>query len=214
MYLQSSQIQGSQYALPPRWQSAKAAVAMMGTLLVGTGSVFGFDRSENWIDYIKPRVSFVLDAESGAPEIGERVDVRTASEHIEGIRNVLNPSISELAGLFDVSRQAIYKWISGETTPDERNLRQVLTLSKIADEFELAGLSRAGVLLKMKAFNGRSLLELIKAGEDSPSDVQLLIGEAKRMEESYKISGLAQSKSKPTSDWKSSVSIPGASERA
>jgi hypothetical protein len=34
------------------------------------------------------------------------------------------------------------------------------------------------------------------------------------MESSYKLSGLATSKSKPTSDWKSSISIPGSSERA
>lgn len=56
-------------------------------------------------------------------------------------------------------------------------------------------------------------MDLIKSGENRHEHVAALISEAKEMESSYNQSGLANSKSKPTSDWQSSVSIPGSSER-
>ncbi len=74
-------------------------------------------------------------------------------------------------------------------------------------------MARAGALLKMKAFAGRSLMDLIKSGENRSEHVAALISEAKAMEASYKQSGLATSKSKSSSDWQSSISIPGSSER-
>lgn len=199
--------------LQPVWPAAKAAFAVMGTILVGTGSVYGLDRTESWRHHIQPRVPFILDAADASTGGAERPDVRTASEHIESIRNVLNPAIADLAGLFDVSRQAIYKWLSGNSTPEPDKLNRIVELSRIADAFQAAGVSRAGAFLKMKAFAGRSLMDLIKSGENRSEHVVALISEAKAMEASYKQSGLATSKSKFSSDWQSSISIPGSSER-
>ncbi|MCG9025472.1 helix-turn-helix domain-containing protein [Laribacter hongkongensis] len=199
--------------MQPVWPAAKAAFAVIGTILVGTGSVYGLDRTESWRHHIQPRVPFILDAADASTGGAERPDVRTASEHIESIRNVLNPAIADLAGLFDVSRQAIYKWLSGDSTPEPDKLNRIVELSRIADAFQAAGVSRAGALLKMKAFAGRSLMDLIKSGENRSEHVAALISEAKAMEASYKQSGLATSKSKSSSDWQSSISIPGSSER-
>ena len=50
-------------------------------------------------------------------EEAARPDPRSASEHLANIRNVLNPAIADLAGTFCVSRQTIYKWLKGESTP-------------------------------------------------------------------------------------------------
>ena len=160
-----------------------------------------------------PFINVDLDAADSSTGGAERPDVRTASEHIESIRNVLNPAIADLAGLFDVSRQAIYKWLSGDSTPEPDKLNRIVELSRIADAFQAAGVSRAGALLKMKAFAGRSLMDLIKSGENRSEHVAALISEAKAMEASYKQSGLTTSKSKSSSDWQSSISIPGSSER-
>lgn len=191
---------------------AKAAFAMIGTVLIGTGSVYELDHAESWRRYIQPRVQFIVDAADVSLASLARPDVRTAAEHISNIRSALNPSVADLAALFDVSRQAIYKWLSGDSTPESEKLDRIIELSRIADAFKTAGVSRAGTLLKMKTFSGRSLMELIKSGESREEHVQALITEAKAMETSYKQSGLAESKSKPTSDWQSIISIPGSSE--
>lgn len=193
------------------------AVALISTVLLGTGSVYGVERAELWRHHLQPRVSFVLD-EADAPlemadEVAGRPDVRTPAEHIENIRSVLNPSVSDLAAIFDVSRQAIYKWLSSDSTPEAEKIAKIVELSRIADEFRLAGVSRAGSLLKMKTFGGQSLMELMMGGQNRADHVAALIAEAKAMEASYASSGLSASKAKPTNDWQSSVSIPGATDR-
>ena len=200
----------------PTVSSKTAAFVVFGTILLGTGSVYGLDRTKSWRHHIQPRVPFILDAAdiaAGAATSG-RPDVRTPAEHVENIRKVLNPPVADLAVLFDVSRQAIYKWLTGTSAPEVAKLGRILELSRIADAFQLAGISRAGTLLKMKTFDGRSLMDLIRFGENRQEHVSALITEATAMESSYKLSGLATSKSKLTSDWKSSISIPGSSERA
>lgn len=61
--------------------------------------------------------------------------------------------------------------------------------------------------MKMKAFNGRSLMDLIKEGEDWNKPVQVLIDEAKAMNAAAESTNYLASKAKPTDDWKSSISI-------
>lgn len=133
------------------------------------------------------------------------------------LKQVFNglPSLTtfDLAGLFCVSRQTILKWLSGELTPEPDRLNQINELCKIADAFQASGVSRAGVLMKMKAFDGRSLMDLIKIGENRSEHVMALISEGKAMEASYRQSGLAASKSKSSGDWQSYFSIPGCLER-
>jgi hypothetical protein len=209
------------YSLPvatrpvqPMAPTAKAAFAMIGTVLLGTGSVYGMDRAEVWRRHLQPRVPFILDAADASFDTTERPDVRTAAEHIENIRSMLNPSVADLAALFDVSRQAIYKWLSGDSTPEQDKRGRIVELSRIADAFRTAGVSRAGSLLKMKTFGGRSLMDLVKSGENRSKHVAALINEASAMDASYKQSGLSTSKSKPSSDWQSSISIPGSPEQA
>ena len=209
------------YAMPtttrfiqPIGAASTATVAVISTLLVGTGSIYDLRRTETWRHHIQARVPFVVDAASDPHQDARRPDVRTAAEHIENIRNVLNPAVSDLATLFDVSRQAIYKWLAGTSTPEPEKLDRIGALSQVADAFRNAGVSRAGSLLKMKAFEGKSLLDLFKSGENRPEHIVALIDEAKLMEASYRQSGLASSKAKPTSDWQSYFSIPGAPEQS
>jgi len=137
-------------------------------------------------------------------------DVRTVPEHMENIRGTLKPKMADLSAIFDVSRQAIYKWISGETTPEDETIDRVRQLSRISDQFREAKVMRAESLLKMKTFNGLSLMELlIQSGENTDEHVDALITEAKAMESAYSKSRLADSKAIPTDDWLSDISIPG-----
>ena len=91
-------------------------------------------------------------------------------------------------------------------------MARVQALSQIADAFKDAGVARAGSLLKMKTFGDRSLMDIVKAGDDWYEAVDLLIAESRAMERAYERSGLAKSKAKPTSDWQASQSIPASRE--
>lgn len=195
--------------LRPLRNAAQTAFVM----LVGTGSVYGMDRSNIWLSYVQHRVPFVID--SGVSDnTAERVDVRTPLEHLENIRSLLNPAVSDLASAFDVSRQAVYKWLSNDSKPEPEKLSRIVALSRIADAFKEAGVARAGSLLKMKTFDGRSLLDIVRAGDDWRQPVDVLIAESRAMEQAYERSGLARSKAKPSSDWLASQSIPSSREDA
>ncbi len=180
----------------------------------GTGSFYDFSSVELWWPgRLKSRVPFRIEIAGSDGGREPPPDLRLPSTHLDNIRQVLKPNVADLATAFGVSRQAIYKWIDGTATPEPRNLERIVVLSRAADAFRGAGLARAPALLKMKAFGGRSLLDLVAAGQLTPSHVQALIDEARTMDAAYERSGLARSKAKPTDDWRAEVSIPGVPER-
>ena len=191
-------------------QRMGAAVVVMACALGGTGSLFALSHASQWGKMLNTRVPYfdvkTTDAEAVRP------DIRSAAEHLANIRQVLNPAIADLATTFGVSRQAIYKWIGGETTPEDDKLERIHSLSLSADAFQKAGVARASSLLKMKAFEGRSLLDLVAAGQLLPKHTQALIVEAQAMDAAYSRSGLAKSKAAPSDDWRTELSIPGSSE--
>ena len=180
---------------------------------LGAVVVREFGETENWMQGSMLRTT--LFGHLGADLIHARSlpDVRTVPEHIENIRGTLNPKMADLAAIFDVSRQAIYKWISRDTTPEDETIHRVLQLSRISDQFREANVSRAETLLKMKTFDGHSLMDLIQSGENTDEHINALINEARAMESSYINSRLADSKAIPTDDWLSSISIPGSFEK-
>jgi transcriptional regulator with XRE-family HTH domain len=176
----------------------------------GTGSVFNLSRANEWGKMLDARVPY-FDVQT-AESHNERLDIRSAAEHLANIRQVLNPAIADLATAFGVSRQAIYKWIGGESRPEEDNLERIRSLSLAADAFQKAGVARAASLLKMKAFEGRSLLDLAASGQLLPEHTKTLITEAQVMDSAYGRSGLTKSKATPSDDWRTELSIPGSSE--
>ncbi len=160
---------------------------------------------------VKPTLSGDFDV--GVLHARSLPDVRTVPEHIENIRTTLKPRMADLAAIFDVSRQAIYKWISGETTPEDETIDRVHLLSRISDRFREANVFRAEALLKMKTFDGLSLMDLIQSGANTDEHIDALISEARAMESEYRITLLANSKGIPTDDWLSTISIPGSFEK-
>ena len=200
----------SAYRSTPIPQPMGAAVAVIACALGGTGSVFALSHANEWSKMLDTRVPYfdiqTTDADAARP------DIRSAAEHLANIRQVLNPAIADLATAFGVSRQAIYKWIGGESTPEDDRLERIRALSLAADAFQKAGVTRASSLLKMKAFEGRSLLDLVAAGQLVPEHTQTLIAEAQAMDAAYSRSGLAKSKAAPSDDWRAELSIPGSSE--
>ena len=191
-------------------QPVGAAVAVIAWALGGTGSVFALSHANEWGKMLDTRVPY-FDVQTAGVDVA-RPDIRSAAEHLANIRQVLNPAIADLATVFGVSRQAIYKWIGGESTPEADKLERIRSLSLAADAFQKAEVTRASSLLKMKAFDGRSLLDLVAAGQLAPEHSQTLIAEAQAMDAAYSRSGLANSKAAPSDDWRAELSIPGSSE--
>lgn len=193
--------------VPP---SVGTAVVVIACVFSGTGSVFALSHANEWGKMLDARVPYfdVQTADTNAA----RPDIRSAEEHLANIRQVLNPAIADLATAFGVSRQAIYKWIGGESTPEPEKFERIRSISLVADAFQRVGVTRATSLLKMKAFEGRSLMDLAATGQLLPGHTQLLIAEVQAMDAAYNRSGLARSKAAPSDDWRAELSIPGSSE--
>lgn len=191
-------------------QPVGAAVVVIACVLGGTGSVFALSHANEWGKMLDTRVPY-FDVQTTGTDAA-RPDIRSAAEHLANIRQAFNPAIADLATAFGVSRQMIYKWIGGESTPEDEKLDRIRALSLAADAFQKAGVTRASSLLKMRAFDGRSVLELVAAGQLLPEHTQALIAEAQAMDAAYSRSGLAKSKAVPSDDWRAELSIPGSSE--
>lgn len=202
----------AQHSQPTSGVANAAAIFIIGSALAvgGTGSVFNLSRASEWGNMLDTRVPY-FDVQTTDSD-DARLDIRSAAEHLANIRQVLSPAIADLATVFGVSRQAVYKWISGESSPEDDKLERIHSLSLAADSFHAAGVVRASSLLKMKAFEGRSLLDLVAAGQLLPEQVQALIAEAQAMDVAYNRSKLAKSKAAPSDDWRTELSIPGSPE--
>lgn len=198
----------------PFGAAATVAFALLGSTpaIGGTGSVFEISRAADWRRMLEARVALHIDLGARDGSRTPRPDLRSASEHLANIRQVLNPAIADLATAFGVSRQAIYKWIGAEATPEPVKLERVRALSHAADELKEAGVTRGPAMLKMKVFDGRSLLDLAAAGRLLPTHIQSLVAEAQAMDAAYGRSGLAKSRARPTNDWQAELSIPGSPE--
>ena len=200
---------------PPTAAIAAAAFVLLGSPLAisGTGSVFETARVCDWRSMLQPRVSFVVKIGTTGDHQGQRPDLRTPSDHLANIRQTLKPAIVDLAMVFGVSRQAIYKWIGGESTPEPDKIARIHALSRVADAFHEAGVTRAAHILKIKGFDGASLMDLVAADALLPWHIEASIDEARTMDTAYERSGLAKTKARPSEDWRTELSVPGSSER-
>lgn len=177
--------------------------------LFGTGSSFPLDYAQKWKEYIKPSLQVELDNSFGCTNGILDVDTRTISHHIKNIRSILVIPMSELARDIGVTRQALYKWLSGESQPEDKNNRTYIeALSNIADQFSNAGISNAKLLVKMKAFNGHSLLDIVKNNGEWHRNVNILIEESKKSESAGRKVNSIIKNSIPNEGWRSSISIP------
>ena len=177
-------------------------------VLCGTGSRYGLADIETWRSFVAARVPFGIVVHLGAG-ILMPPDAVPPETHLDGIRSVLTPRMSDLSSLLGVSRQAVYNWMAGKSNPEEKHLARIHELSRIAGRFREARVRRADTLFKMKAFDGQSLRDLVKAGKNRDSHVDILIAEAQAMDAAYRASGLAGLDARPESDWASYLSLPG-----
>ncbi len=203
------------YDFAERKQSITIPAIIM-LMAVGTGSVYDVEHVKGWEHHIQSRTPYDVDTKTSieySTTTANFPDIRTTRQHIDNIRQIFNMPISNMADILNVSRQAVYKWLAGHSTPEQDKQNLIKILSQIADKFQEAGISHSGTLLRMKAFENQSLVDILLSGKNTDRYVAALIDEAKIMELSYQNSGLSESKSQPTSNWQSSISIPGFPEK-
>jgi len=111
----------------------------------------------------------------GYPFVGYEWTGRVASavagptiiENVSRIREVLNPTVTDLAGILHVSRQAIYDWQAGKPIAEE-NAARLAELVKAADLFAVEGLKGTSQTMRRPIKDGKNFFDLIKEG--SPAD--------------------------------------------
>lgn len=100
-------------------------------------------------------------------------DSHLSVQHLTRIKQIMKPSIAELATLFYVSRQTIYNWLSGEE-PTIENVNKIENLLKTANFLADAGLT-SSQLLKRKIIGTQSLFDIIQKGGSSFEAAQKLV---------------------------------------
>jgi len=149
------------------WMTAAGAALTS----VGTGGELSPQQLQRSAQQAQHMVSVV--------DVAEIEQVRTPGENLLRIREVLNPAISDLATTFGVSRQSVYNWLNGEPVADE-NAAKLQDLAQAADVLSHEGVSINAALLKRKIDNGRTLMQIAKAGESAMDAALMLVQIHKR----------------------------------
>lgn len=147
---------------------AAAGVALTG---IGTGgelSAERLQRSTEQLQHMAPTF-----------EVTETEPVRTPSENLTRIREILNPAVADLATTFGVSRQSVYNWLNGAPVAEE-NAAKLEDLAQAADVLAHGGVTVNAALLKRKFANGRTLMQVAQAGESARDAALLLLQIHKR----------------------------------
>jgi transcriptional regulator with XRE-family HTH domain len=104
---------------------------------------------------------------------------RSPSENLARVREVLNPTMLELANSFDVSRQAVYNWQTG-AQPEPPIARRLAQLARVADVFADAGIAVDGNTLRRRVAGGGTLLDAVSNGSDAHVIAKSFVSTLKR----------------------------------
>jgi len=98
----------------------------------------------------------------------------TVTEKLARIREVLGPTMTDLAVLLRVSRQAVYDWQEGKEITAE-NLQRVEGLAKAADVLAVEGLRGTSSALRRPIKSGKAFFQLVKAGASAEDAARSLV---------------------------------------
>jgi transcriptional regulator with XRE-family HTH domain len=89
------------------------------------------------------------------------------------IREVFGLRMSEVARIFGVSRRAAYDWLGG-ATPRPDTVARIYNIGKYAEELRAAGIANIGHYVRRPIVSGRSLLDLLKSGENMDAAIAII----------------------------------------
>jgi transcriptional regulator with XRE-family HTH domain len=148
---------GSSRLVVNRPGSLGAAAALAAALLVGTGGIASpsFFNARQDMGYAlvqwRPNEQNLLR------------HLRGPQEDLAQIRAVFKPSISEIAGVFGVSRQSVYNWMAGEK-PSQESVERLDDLARAADMFLADGIAGSSYLFRRKLETGKTLMDTVREG--------------------------------------------------
>lgn len=104
----------------------------------------------------------------------EAISGATVTEKLTRIREVLGPTMTDLATLLRVSRQAVYDWQEGKQITAE-NIQRIEGLAKAADVLAVEGLRGASSALRRPIKSGKTFFQLVKAGASAEDAARSLV---------------------------------------
>jgi transcriptional regulator with XRE-family HTH domain len=142
-----------------------AAAVLTFAYLVGTGGDPG-------ITYLAERqdqgYQFVQLENGSALLSSAQLDVRSTLETLNRIRDVFRFSVSDLAAACNISRQAVYKWMSGNSASlESENQRRLDDLYRAAEMFAERGIVGSVAILTRKDNTGKTLVEAVRTGKSA-----------------------------------------------
>ena len=96
------------------------------------------------------------------------------ARNLEYIKNGFRLSVSGLARMFGVSRQAIYDWRSGKAVSPE-NAARLSDMARATDVLIGACVELSPHLLRRTITSGKNLLELVRDGASAESSALMLV---------------------------------------
>jgi transcriptional regulator with XRE-family HTH domain len=91
----------------------------------------------------------------------------TPIDDLARIRQVLKPTVLELANLFGVSRQAVYDWQSGAQPKSGQTALRLAELARAADVFALSDVTVNPQTLHRKVTGGVTVLDAVMNGDNA-----------------------------------------------
>jgi len=157
-----------------RWFSGAVFAAATVALQVGTGGLATAEyyRAKGDKGYAFARYDF--------PE-KQNVTERTPTEDIARVREVLKLTVTELATVVGVSRQAVYDWLSGKPVAAD-NADKLSSLGRAADAVAAEVLNPV-FALRRKLAGGRTFIEFVKDGGDAEHAALTLVSMLRRESE-------------------------------
>lgn len=93
---------------------------------------------------------------------------RSAKRNLERFREVFKPTVTDLAALLGVSRQAIYNWQGGQPVTEQNDVR-LEQLARAADMLKQEGIPASSRMLRRKIAGGSTFFDSVRVGK--PADV-------------------------------------------
>ncbi|WP_445620646.1 helix-turn-helix domain-containing protein [Kushneria sp. Sum13] len=195
-----------------RHRSLKATALI--TLFLGTGSAFSVADIGKWSNDISERAGITISGKKTKIENeagNDNIDTRSASQKLKAAQESLHLSVSDLSRIFGVSRQAIYKWLSDENRPTTEYNLMIDQIGELEHAVAKSNISNRHNLLKVKAFSEGSANDLLKSGSLTTDKIKSLLAKIEDSETKAKVVKSKASGIERNTDWKSSISIPSAS---
>lgn len=151
---------------------AKAAPVLV--LAVGTGG----STHPEYLDSLGVVAGYRPLTIAKSPIAAERPRMRDMTPHVarslEYVRSTLAASMTDLAGLFGVSRQAVYNWIGGEPLSIQNHAR-LRELEAAAQRIEAAGFAHTPRMMQRELGGRQTLAKAIRGGRALPPLVERLL---------------------------------------